>query len=452
MDKIIPHIEEFGNWFITKALDPIFYLQGFCIALVMVLSWLIYRFLKPRTEKSIDRLRINYRFHAILHNTKVLIFPAIAIFIFSFIELIEIAGLSLPFGTGFIGGAINLLAAWIVIRILVQFIENRTLRNTVALIIWTIAALNIIGALDETTTALDAVGMSFGEFRISALTVVKGLIALFALIYAANIFSALVERNIKKSKSLTPATKVLISKVVRIALIAMAILIGVTTAGIDLSLLAVFSGAVGLGIGFGLQKVISNLFSGLLLLIDQSITPGDIIELPDNSGTFGWVHKMGARYTEIVTRDNKSFLIPNEDFITQQVVNWSHGDTLVRVEVHFGVSYNADPHEVRAIASEAASKPERVVSEPSPVCHIIEFGDSSVNYTLRFWIKDAEHGVTNAKGEVLLSLWDALKENNINIPYPHREVFIHNVETPPAKKAPAKKSTAKSKTAKKKTA
>lgn len=447
MEKLTPYIQQIWNWAYNTALDPIFYLQGLCITIVLALSWAIYRFIKPKAEHTIDRLKINYRVHEILHNTKVLIFPAIAVLLFTAIEISKVAGVPLPFGTAFINGAINLLGAWIVIRVLVQFLENKSLRNTVALTIWIIAALNIIGVLDETTAALDTIGMTFGEFRISALTIVKGLIALFALIYIANITSSLVERNIKKSQSLTPATKVLISKVVRIALIAIAILVGVTTAGIDLSLLAVFSGAVGLGIGFGLQKVISNLFSGLLLLLDQSIKPGDIIELPDNSGTFGWVHQMGARYTEIVTRDNKSFLIPNEDFITQQVVNWSHGDTLVRIEVGFGVSYKADPHQVRAIAVEAASKPERVVAEPTPVCHITEFGDSSVNYTLRFWIKDAEQGVTNAKGDVLLALWDALKENDINIPYPHREVFIHQADPPPADKKPAKKTPDKKKSA-----
>ena len=204
----------------------------------------------------------------------------------------------------------------------------------------------------------------------------------------------------------------------------MAILIGITTAGIDLSLLAVFSGALGLGIGFGLQKGISNLFSGLLLLMDKSIKPGDVIELPN--GAFGWIAHMGGRYTEVVTRDNKSFLIPNEDFITQQVINWSHGSSLIRIEVTFGVSYSSDPHQIKELAEEAARKPSRVVDDPSPVCHLTAFGDSSIDFSLRLWITDAQEGLTNVRGEVMLALWDTFKENDINIPFPHREVFIHN--------------------------
>jgi len=134
---------------------------------------------------------------------------------------------------------------------------------------------------------------------------------------------------------------------------------------------------------------------------------------------------MGARYTEVVTRDNKSFLIPNEDFITQQVVNWSHGNTLIRVEVQFGVDYAHNPHEIKKIAEEAAQDAdERICADPLPVCHLAEFADSSINFKLRFWIKDAEKGVTNIRGAVMLALWDAFQENNIKIPYPHREVLI----------------------------
>jgi small-conductance mechanosensitive channel len=127
-----------------------------------------------------------------------------------------------------------------------------------------------------------------------------------------------------------------------------------------------------------------------------------------------------------VTRDNKSYLVPNEEFITQQVINWSHGNTLVRVDTFFGVHYDSDPHEVKRLATEAASKPDRIVDSPSPVCHLIEFGDNSLNFVLRYWIKDAEKGLTNTKGDVMLALWDTLKEHKIDIPYPHREVFLHN--------------------------
>jgi small-conductance mechanosensitive channel len=173
------------------------------------------------------------------------------------------------------------------------------------------------------------------------------------------------------------------------------------------------------GLGFGLQKVVSNLVSGVILLIDKSIKPGDVISLGE---TFGWIEQMGARYVSVVTRDGKEFLIPNEDLITGQVVNWSHTNAFVRLDIHFGTAYDADPHLVRKVAREATVGVARVLSHRPPVCHIVGFGDSSVDYILRFWIDDPTGGLTNIRGNVYLALWDAFKEHGINIPFPQREV------------------------------
>ncbi len=394
---------------------------------------------KPLRRHFIARIntisKIPFRLTQILHNLTKLVYPLVALIVLFLGS--KIAGpQGFGFETGFSEAISKLLVAWVFIRIFVQFIGNNFVRNIFALIIWAIAALSIFGVLDQTTSTLEAIGISFGGFRISALGVIKGILAIATMLYGALFLSGFIEHRLAKIKSLNVASQVLISKIIRLFLIIFALLIGITTAGIDLSLLAVFGGAIGLGIGFGLQRGISNLFSGLMLLVDQSIKPGDIIEVPSPDGsttTFGWVNEMGGRQTEIITRDNKSFLIPNEHLITQQVVNWSRGDTLVRIEIKFGVHYKSDPHEVRRIAVEAAQKPDRVQDTPSPVCHITGFGDSSVDFTLRFWIRDAEKGVTNIKGDVFLSLWDAFKEHGIQIPYPHREVFLHDTEKPKKK-------------------
>jgi small-conductance mechanosensitive channel len=395
--------------------------QSAIITIALVVSGLLYKIVKPKTINTINKIETSYLAKRILHNLRRLIPPFIALVILFFAELLAImmkAGIDF----GLIDAAMSLLAAWIIVRLAVQFVENSFIRNIFAMSIWIIAALSILNVLDETVNTLDTVGMNLGNFRLSALTVVKGLFALFFLLYTAGFMASLLERRIRQISGLTLTSKVLIGKIARITLITLALLIGVTTAGVDLSLLAVFSGAVGLGIGFGLQKVISNLFSGLLLLMDKSIEPGDVLELPN--GAFGWVHHMGARYTEVVTRDNKSFLIPNEDFITQQVVNWSHDNTLIRLELKFGVDYGHNPHEIKAMAEAAAAKPERVVEDPAPVCHLVEFGDNALVFSLRFWIKDAEKGVTNMRGSVMLELWDAFVANDIKIPYPQREITI----------------------------
>ncbi len=412
---------KFAKWFV----DFIWTVDCGAQAVIMLVSFglafLIARITKPRLNDLINKLSIPFRLTEILYSGLKLIFPLIAmIFIFIGSKIAGPAGLDL--NVTFTLALVKVLLAWIVIKAISQFIEQRFARNVIALTVLALVALSIFGVMDQTMTLLDSIGFSIGEFRLSALTVAKGILGIFILLYGALFLANLLDKRISSSRSLTPSSRVLISKIARVTLIVSALLIGITSAGIDLSLFAVFSGAVGLGVGFGLQKVISNLFSGVLLLLDQSIKPGDIIEIDQ---TFGWVNHMGARYTELVTRDNKSYLVPNEEFITQQVINWSHGNTLVRVETQFGVHHDSNPHEVKRLAVEAASKPDRVVDSPIPMCHLVEFGDSSLNFVLRYWIKDAEKGITNTKGDVMLSIWDAFKENDIKIPYPHREVFMH---------------------------
>ena len=392
---------------------------------VYITSLFIYHRYKDKLLEKIDTLKIPSAVKRIYRNFIKLILPICALSLL-FISSQILALPSFGINTDLSNIVMKVLLAWIVIRIAVQFIANNAARNFFAFSIWTIAVLSIIGILDETMITLDSLAFSIGEFRISALAVIKSIILLFALLYSAIFISSFAEQRIFQIKSISRSSQVLIAKVVRVILIVIALLVGITSAGIDLSLFAVFGGAIGLGIGFGLQKGISNLFSGMLLLIDRSIEPGDVIELPN--GTFGWVNQMAARYTEIVTRDNKSFLIPNEEFITQRVVNWSHGNSLIRLEVVFGVSYNADPHLVKELAQECvAGAHERICIDPGPVCHLAEFGDSSLNFKLRFWIKDAEQGVTNIRSEVMFAIWDMLKANNIEIPYPHREVFVHQL-------------------------
>ena len=410
-------------WFHTHVWSYATLTQGMMIFAAMIVAALVNKFFSTRIINAINSRKAPARVKRILHSLRRLLYPLTALIILYLVSLLNAFGL----GAGryeLVGAAMSLLVAWIFIRLAVQIIDNSFIRNIFALAIWGVAALSILGVLDETLRALDALGMDIGGFRLSVLTVTKAVLALSFLLYAALFVSSLLERRIRRISGLTMSSRVLLGKTIRILLVTFALLIAVTSAGIDLSLLAVFSGAVGLGVGFGLQKVISNLFSGMLLLMDKSIKPGDIIEL--QNGVYGWVEHMGARYTEIITRENKSYLVPNEDFITHQVVNWSHGDTLVRLETKFGVHLESDPHLVKKLAEEAATRPERVVADPKPQCHLIEFGDSSLNFVLRYWIRDAEKGVINMRGAVMLALWDAFKEHGIKIPYPHREVFVHD--------------------------
>lgn len=418
---------EFTSRFWSAAQQSMVQEMGWIATLTIIFAfsfgWVLRKKTRPLLIERVRKLNIHYRLKLALENITRLVLQFTALIIlFAGTVLCEVYDAELPYHI--LNATSKLTAAWIFIRILAQFIQNNFARQCVAIFAWGYVALSILGVMDTTTSALDSIGMDFGEFRLSMLTVVKALFALAVLLTVSIVTSRILERRINKSTSLNPSVRVLMIKIVKISLIGLAIIIAVTSAGLDLSALAVFGGALGLGIGFGLQKVISNLFSGVLLLADRSIKPGDIIELAD--GTFGWVGQLGTRYVSVVTRDYKEYLIPNEDFITQPVINWSYSNRLLRVETKFGVHYDSDPHLVKKLAIEAASKPDRIVSDPKPVCHLVEFGDSSLNFVLRFWIEDPEEGVTNMRGAVMLALWDSFKEHNIQIPYPHREVFVHD--------------------------
>ncbi len=320
-----------------------------------------------------------------------------------------------------IGLAATLAAIYVGIAFAARLVRNRPLRRMVTWGLWIYATLYMLNVADDVAVFLDDVALTIGEFRLSVLTVLTALVVVGALLTMARLASTTTAATIRKNEDISPSMQVLAVKGVQILLYGLAFFIGVRAVGIDLTGLAVLSGAIGVGLGFGLQKVVSNLVSGVIILLDKSIKPGDVISLGE---TFGWIQTLGARYASVVTRDGKEYLIPNEDLITGQVVNWSHSNDFVRLDIYFGTAYADDPHVVRKLAVDAAKGVDRVLSYKAPVCHIVGFGDSSVDYILRFWIKDPTGGLTNIRGNVYLALWDAFKENGISIPFPQREVKV----------------------------
>ncbi len=315
----------------------------------------------------------------------------------------------------------SLLTAWIVIRLTSNLVRDPVLSRLVAVFAWSIAALNIVGLLDPTIQILDDLSVTLGTLRISMLTVIKGILSLTVLLWLANASSHLLERRIKAMSVLTPSVQVLFSKFIKISFIAIAIIVALSSVGIDLSAFAVFGGAIGVGIGFGLQKVVSNLISGLLLLMDKSVKPGDVIVLGQ---TFGTIESLGARYVSVRTRGGSEHLIPNEELITQRVENWSHTNRLIRLKIPIGIAYSSDLGLARKLCLEAAMKVGRVLKSPPPVCHLIGFGDSSVNLELRAWIDDPQSGVVNIKSDILLGVWERFRDQGIEIPFPQRDVTI----------------------------
>lgn len=315
----------------------------------------------------------------------------------------------------------NLAMAWLLIAFATRLIKNALMRGIVRYGAWIWVTLSITGLADQTQSLLDSAAITIGETRLSIWLVIQTVVILASLLTFARLISGSTAATIRRNEDISPSMQVLAIKFLQVALFGTAFFMGLRIVGVDLTGLAVLSGAIGVGLGFGLQKVVSNLVSGIIILLDKSIKPGDVISLGD---TFGWINSLGARYVSVVTRDGKEYLIPNEDLITGQVVNWSHSNEFVRLDIYFGTAYGDDPHKVRDIAIKAAKSVDRVLSFKAPVCHIVGFGDSSVDYILRFWIRDPTGGLTNIRGNVYLALWDAFREHGVSIPFPQREVKV----------------------------
>ena len=333
---------------------------------------------------------------------------------------------------------ISLLAVWIVIRMTSGLVRDPVWSKFIAITVWTIAALNILNLLAPTIEFLDGLYIMLGDLRLSALTLFKGAMSLAVFLWIATALSKAFERRIKASPNLTPSVKVLFSKSLKIILIITAILAALSNVGIDMTAFAVFGGAIGVGIGFGLQKVVSNLISGLLLLMDKSVKPGDVIAIGE---TYGSINALGARYVSVITRDGTEHLIPNEELITQRVENWSHSNKLLRLKVPVGIAYDSDVRQAMNLCLEAAAEVERVLDKPPPACNLIGFGDSSVDLEVRLWINDPQNGIANVKSDVLLGIWDRFREHAIAIPFPQRDIHIKDAPLEPAPPAKAKRTT-----------
>ncbi len=316
---------------------------------------------------------------------------------------------------------VSLLTAWVVIRLATGLLASAAVARLVALIAWSIAALSILGLLTPLMAALDAAAFNLGSLRISALIVLKGVLTLALLLWLAAAGGRALEARVRAVETLTPSVQVLIAKLVKILLVTAAIVAGLSAVGIDLTAFAVFSGAVGVGIGFGLQKVVSNFVSGIILLLDRSIKPGDVIAIGE---TYGWINSLNARFASVITRDGVEHLIPNELLTTERVENWSFTHRRVRVRLPIGVAYKTDLHKAIALAIEAAKACERVIETPAPQCLLTGFGDSAVDLELRVWIRDPQNGIANVRSDVLLQVWDRFREHGIEIPFPQRDVHL----------------------------
>jgi small-conductance mechanosensitive channel len=300
--------------------------------------------------------------------------------------------------------------------------------------VWSVAALSILGLLDPTIAMLDAAALETPRLRVSLYSVIKSALVLGVLLTLASSVTRALAARIRTSRTLSASAQVLFTKSLRATLVGVAVLIGIHTLGIDLTAIAVVVSALGLGAGFGLQKVISNIVSGVVLLLDQSIRPGDVISV---SGTYGWVTALGGRYVSVVTRDGVEHLIPNETLISERVENWTHTNSHTRLKIPVSVAYDTDVHQAMDICVEAACGTERVLAEPECRCLLIALGANGLELEVRIWIGDAHNGVQNVKSAVLLRIWDRFREAGIRVPFPQREIIVRGAPDLPPPKPPS---------------
>jgi len=320
----------------------------------------------------------------------------------------------------------KLALAWLAILLITSVIRNAFIVRVVSLSAWAIAALSIIGQLDPAIDALDSVSVVLGGLRLTPLLLIKAGALLILALWLTNIASNFAESRINRSTDLTPSIQVLLVKMIRMGLLVVAIAIALSAVGINLSALAVFSGAVGVGIGIGLQKIVANFISGIILLADKSVKPGDLVTIGDSSGR---ISAMKTRYISVAAGDGREFLIPNEDLVTQKVVNWTYTDKNTLVKVIFGTNYDADPRLVCKLAAEIAATAPRAIKGKPPNCILTEFTEAGMKFSLTFWIADPD-GMDNVKSDVMLALWDAFKREGIRVPYPVREIRVRGGALP----------------------
>ncbi|MEA3009488.1 MAG: hypothetical protein QOJ91_1180 [Sphingomonadales bacterium] len=278
-----------------------------------------------------------------------------------------------------------------------------------------------VGGLRPITDTLDRVGFTAGSTRVSLLTALQVLVTVVALYAVVKLLNRIVGHSIHRATGLDATQQLLGQKLASVAILVAAFFVGIDLLGIDLTAFAVFSGAFGLAIGFGLQKTFGNLIAGIILLMDRSIKPGDVIVVGDS---FGHVSKIGVRAVSIVTRDGKEHLIPNENLMTQEVENWSYSSRDVRVHIPVGVAYDCDLPLAQKLMIQAASESARVMKNRPPQVWLTAFGESSVDHEILVWISDPEQGVGSVRSEILNRVWELFRENRIDLPFPQRDLHI----------------------------
>ena len=317
-----------------------------------------------------------------------------------------------------------ILIALTLTRLFTDGMKNRFWARILAIWIWVWVSLYVFHFIDPWHRLLQHVDFQLGQVHVSLLHVQRAVLLLLALYWLSKNLRILFHFWLTIKSGLTPAVQILLHRLGSIFLFSACVVIVLHYLGLDLTVFALFSGALGLGLGFGLQKIFANRVSGFILLADKSIKPGDVIQLKD---TYGWINFLGSRYASVVTRDGIEHLIPNENLITGEVINWSYSQNLIRLQVPVGVAYGSDLEKARELMLAAAADTLRVLKDPKPICLLTGFGDNAVNLEVRVWINDPQNGIGSVKSDLFWGIWKRFRDHGIEIPYPQRDVYLKSI-------------------------
>ena len=415
---------------IERLLLPASLAQFAVIGGAILLGWWIARLVRPRFASSTAPDDVQGR----LREVSWVAAPfAITVLILAMADgLLHASGVP----ARFVDVAVQLTALLLLIRVVVYVVRVslgtrariKGWGTPISLILWVFLSLHLLGWGDTVIGVLDGMGVTLGKTRISVWSVAKLVVTVSLFVLAAMWVSRWLERHVLKVDALPPTMRIGIAKFTQAFLVALSVLVGLNAAGLDLTTLNVLTGAIGIGLGFGLQSIAANFVSGFVLLMDRSIKPGDVISFTGTTGTategFGWVEELRGRYVVVRDRDGVATLVPNQNLITNSVVNWSYTDPRVRLKLPVRVSYKSDPELAMRLMLESTLGHPRVIQNPAPVARLMSFGDHGIELELRFWIPDPQEGVNNVRSDVNRAIWRLFKQHGIVIPVAQREVRV----------------------------
>ena len=350
------------------------------------------------------------------------------------------ASFALP--TSVIDGALDLATVLVLVRFAVHVLSvslgpNSWIRSwevRLTFLIWAIISFQLLGWFEAVERTLDGIDLLPGAKKFSLWALLKSIVVIAGFLIITSLIARTIERRVMKMEGIAISTRIGISKFSTFVLLGIGVLLGINASGVDLTVLGVIGGAIGLGLGFGLQAITSNFVSGFVLLMDKSIKPGDVISFTGTTGTstenFGWVQELRGRYIVVRDRDGVETLVPNQNLITNSVINWSYSDQRVRLRLPVMISYQDDPEEALQVLVNAAANHPRILKDPGPVSRLMSFENYGMRVDVRFWIRDPMNGVNNVRSDVNREIWRLFKKHGITIPVQQHDVRMISAEAP----------------------